>query len=252
MRICPNINAGAGGPAGQMRNGANTPNFQLYQDAARSVPWGSVEQPQFGAPPPIDFLVPSLTTLAAPATPVYARILGSQQLTVNGLYTSVFSGASTRFNYKSYVLVPPSCSSMTDNPTQVSFTVQANVERACNVSTQNIVFPSRTRLDSPVDSSGGITVNCTLNLPYIISLDGGLTSAVSPTERKMMLNGNSIMYGLFQNEARTVPLGSAAAHILAGTGTGASQWMPVFGRVQSQPTPPPGTYIDRVMATITY
>lgn len=235
-----------------MRSGANTLNFQLYQDATRTMTWGSVEQPQFGAPPPIDFLVPSLTTLAAPARSVYARILAGQQSAVGGLYTSVFSGASTRFNYKSYVAVPPSCSSMTDNPTQVPFTVQATVERACNVTTQNIVFPSRTRLDSAVDSAGGITVNCTLNLPYVISLDGGLTGALSPTERKMMLNGNWITYGLYQDEARTLPIGSSATQVATGTGTGASQWMPVFGRVPSQPTPPPGTYIDRVMATITY
>ena len=45
-------------------------------------------------------------------------------------------------------------------------------------------------------------------------------------------------------------VGSAAT--LGGTGTAATQSIPVYGRVPAQATPPPGTYSDTVVATVTY
>ena len=64
--------------------------------------------------------------------------------------------------------------------------------------------------------------------------------------------GDSVIYGLYQNAARSVPWGTANASTLGGTGTAATQTIPVYGRVPGQVTPPPGTYSDTVVATVTY
>jgi spore coat protein U-like protein len=256
FRICPNIEAGAGGASGatrQMQNAAaQTLNFQLYQDAARTVPWGSSTATQFGAPPTIDVAVNGLGQTTTSKT-VYARVLSNQQATLGGPYSSVFSGANTRFNYKAYYLATPAlCSTISDNPAQAPFTVQANVDRTCNVTAQNINFGNRGFLTAAIDAPGGLSVTCTLNLPYSISLDGGTSGATSPTQRKMVLNGAAVIYGLYQDAARTLPWGTAVGQIVTGTGTGAVQNLAIYGRVEAQTTPVPGTYTDTVVATVTY
>ena len=256
FRICPNIEAGAGGASGairQMQNAAaQTLNFQLYQDAARTVTWGSATATQFGTPPTIDVAVNGLSQTTTSRT-VYARVLGNQQATLGGPYSSVFSGANTRFNYKAYYLLAPAlCSTITDNPTQAPFTVQANVDRTCNVSAQDINFGNRGFLTTAINATGGLAVTCTLDLPYSISLDGGTSGATSPTQRKMVRNTAAVIYGLYQNAAHTLPWGTAVGQTVAGTGTGAVQNLPIYGRVEAQTTPVPGTYTDTVVATVTY
>ena len=57
IRICPSIGAGSGGAtssARQMIAGASTLNYQLYQNAGRTVVWGSYNWALPGTPPTID------------------------------------------------------------------------------------------------------------------------------------------------------------------------------------------------------
>jgi spore coat protein U-like protein len=256
LRVCPNIGEGSGGSSGGtrlMQNGSGQPlSFQLYQNAARTVPWGSVDQPQFGSPPPIDILLLPLTSTTPPATTLYGRILGSQASAAGGNYISTFSGANTRFSYKAYTLVAPPCNTLTDNPTQVPFVVQANVDRTCNVSAQNINFGTHGILNTQLDAAGSLAVTCTLSLPYTISLNGGLANATSPVRRKMLKGSESVEYGLYGNASRTQPWGNSAGQTVSGVGTGLQQALPVYGRVLPQPTPSPGLYSDTVVVTVTY
>lgn len=253
VRICPNINAGSGGSTGGLRtmlNGANTLTYQLYQDANRMAPWGSVTNTMLGTVPPIDMLLLPLTSSSTSRT-IYARILSGQSPTPGGVYLSSFAGAQTRFNYVSYTLLAPDCSTVTQNPSQASFNVQANVDRTCTVTAQTLNFGSRGVLISNVDVNGAISVNCTPNLPYTVSLNGGLSNA-QPTQRRMTLGSNAIVYGLYTNSARTIPWGSSAGQTVGGTGAGTAQNLDVYGRVAPQITPPPGTYTDTVVVTVTY
>lgn len=256
MRVCPNINAGSGGASGTTRRmvdaSSRTLDYQLYQDSGRSTSWGSADQTTLGTPLPIDMLLLPLTTVSAPTTTIYAKILASQAATIGGAYSSIFSGAQTRFSYKTYTLVAPACASLADNPTQVSFTVQANVDRTCAVSAQNISFGSHGLLTTQLDALGSIGVTCTSGLSYAISLNGGLSGATLPTQRKMTKGLESVLYGLYGDMNRTQPWGSGVGQTVGGTGSGMQQNLPVYARVQPQTTPSPGNYSDTVVVTVTY
>ena len=253
MRLCPNLDAGSGGSSGGNRlmlNGTNNLTYQFYQDANRTIPWGSSTNATLGTVPPIDVVAPILGPGTATRT-IYGRILGSQASKLAGTYLSTFAGGQARVNYVRYLLGAPDCSTVVDNPIQPTFTVQANINRSCTVSATNINFGSQSNLLNNVDATGTLTINCTLGLPYSIALSGGLSNA-QPTQRRMTLGSNAIIYGLYSNAARTVAWGSAANQIVPGTGTGAVQNVTIYGRVAPQTTPTSGTYTDTVIVTINY
>jgi len=45
---------------------------------------------------------------------------------------------------------------------------------------------------------------------------------------------------------------TVGTNTVSGTGSGAAQNFTVFGRVPSQTTPPPATYSDTIVTTVTY
>ncbi|TWG94943.1 spore coat protein U-like protein [Mesorhizobium sp. J18] len=257
VRVCLNINAGSGGATSgtrHMRNAANAPlNFNFYQDAARQTPWGSRTQPALGNPVSLTF---SGFVIGVPQTQVatiYGRVLPNQQSAATGGYTSTFSGADVSFNRATAltVLLLPDCQSITGNTTSASFTAQANVVPNCRVTAQNIDFGNHGVLDTAVDAAGGLDVTCTPGTDYAVALNNGLTGT-SPTDRRMTLGGQAVVYGLYKDAARSQPWGSSGGQLLSNTGTGATQSVPVYGRVPAQPTPAPGTYTDTVVVTVTY
>ncbi|WFR99188.1 Csu type fimbrial protein [Rhizobium tumorigenes] len=253
VRVCINVGGGSGGMVGgarTMANGANLLQYQLYQDASRSTPLGSLDLPALGAPQPFDLLLLPLTS-ASMTRSVYGRILATQPTTPGGAYSSLFTGSSFRVNWTPYTLTAPACSSVTQNPTFSAFSVQSFVDRTCSVTAQNLNFGSQGLLKTKVDASTDLSVTCTSGLPFSISLNGGLTNAV-PAQRKMTNGTNSITYGLFRDAARSQLWGSLAGLLASGTGTGLVQRLVVYGRVPAQTTPPIGTYSDTVVVTITY
>jgi spore coat protein U-like protein len=67
----------------------------------------------------------------------------------------------------------------------------------------------------------------------------------------MTSGANSITYGIYLDAAHSNPWG-ASPNIQSGTGNGANQVYTMYGYVAAQTTPPPGSYSDRVVATVTY
>jgi len=254
VRICPNINAGSGGAISGIRRMLNPANqalqFNLYQDAARSVPWGAAEQPALGTVPPIDLTIPLLGSVSTTRT-IYGRVLPNQQGAASGVYTSIFSGNEVRITFTDYLLSAPSCNSITANPTSTTFTAQANVPSNCNIAARNIDFGSHGILNTAVDAAGGLNVTCTQGTSYSIGLNNGLTGT-GPTTRRMTLGDQAVAYGLYKDAARSQPWGSSGGDLVQGTGNGATATLPVYGRVPAQRTPSPGTYTDTVVVTITY
>lgn len=260
IRICPNLGAGSGGSSGGTRtmlNGSATLQYQLYQDAARSIPWGAATIPALGSPPIVEGGLGVIGILLggfSGTRTIYARILPGQASALGGSYVSVFSGGHVRINYQTFGGLTgsgSSCSSMNNNPTQVSFNIRSTVERNCTVSAQPLNFGSHGLLNSNVDGTGSLAINCTPGLAYSVSLNGGLSGG-APTERKMTLGSRTVIYGLYMDAARTVPWGESQEQILTGTGNGIVQNVTVYGRVRPQETPSPGTYSDTVVVTVTY
>lgn len=254
IRICPNIGAGSGGLNGTtrlMKDASNHPlEYQLYRNSGRTLVWGSSDVPTLGTPPPLDMLLLPLTNNSASLT-IYGRILPNQQSALGGPYQSSFAGAEAKFTYTTYTVFAPACSTVADNPTQVSFSALANVDRTCNVTAQDINFGIHGLLNAQLDAGGGLLVTCTSGLPYTVSLNGGISGA-APTQRKMVKGSESILYGLYKNVARTQPFGNGAGETVSGTGDGTAQPFPIYGRVGVQPTPTPGVYKDTVIVTVTY
>lgn len=256
FRICLNLNQGSGGAVGGMRRmsgpGGAVLNYGLYQDSARSIPWGSVAQTSLGQPLGFNLTVPIGGSVSTTRT-IYGQVLSGQQGAATGAYASTFSGVATgaRFLYQAYLLLPPNCSGVIQNETSPTFALQANVAPNCRVTAQNIDFGSHGFLDANVDAAGGLGVTCTPDTPYTVGLNNGLTGT-GPTARQMTSGAQAVNYGLYKDAARSQPWGNSGGDLATGTGAGAAQNLPVYGRVPPQVTPAPGTYTDTVIVTVTY
>ena len=257
VRICVNFNAGSGGidPSGHpryMSSGVNKLDYNIYKNGRYSTIWGS----RVWAYPPTSATIN--VTIGASGTgsktkPVRGQIDAGQPGTPSGLYTSNFSGAQTliSYAYKNF----GNCNVIIASGTslQVPFLVQANVQGACTLTTTDMNFGTTGTIVSNLDATNSISVTCTNGTPYTISLDGGLSGATDPESRKMANGTNNVNYGIYQNSARTTAWGDTiGTNTISSVGNGTAQNFIAYGRVPAQSTPPPGTYLDTIVTTITY
>ena len=133
-----------------------------------------------------------------------------------------------------------------------TFNVTITIVESCDIHTgaaTNVAFGNQTRSAGTADAQGALQVNCTLNTAYNIGLNDGNNFAA--TTRRMAAGANFVPYGLFKDAARATAWGNTGTARLAGTGTGATVAVPVYGRVTSRNSPA-GAYTDTITATITY
>ena len=257
VRTCPNIDVGSGGSTtGNPRfllNGGTQLNFNLYQDASYTSVWGSNLWGFAGSypSPTVDVALNGSGSGSASMT-MYGRVWAGQQTLAAGTYSSTFSGsqASVAYDYATN----GTCSTIgSSHATSAAFTVSATNATVCSVSVAPLNFPQAGVLQSTITGTTTITLTCTNSAAYTVALDGGLSAATDPTQRKMSLSAAQITYGLYQDAARTQPWGdSAGTNTAAGIGSGLAQNLTVYGRVPAQTTPAPGTYSDTVVVTVTY
>jgi spore coat protein U-like protein len=257
VRTCPNVDAGSGGStSGNPRfllNGASQLNFNLYQDNAHSSVWGSNLWGFAGsyASPTIDVALNGAGSGSASQT-VFGQISAGQPTLPAGLYSSSFAGTQTAVAY-AYSTVGTCATIGNSHATTAPFTVTATNATMCSVYASTLNFGSTGVLRAVLDNTSSISVTCTNGAPYTIALDGGLSGATNPVQRKMSQASATIIYGLYQDSGRAVPWGdSVGANTMAGTGSGLTQTFTVYGRVPVQNTPAPGTYSDTVVLTISY
>lgn len=113
-------------------------------------------------------------------------------------------------------------------------------------------FGSHSTLDSIITaqssgSLGSIQLNCSLTLPYSVTLDGGSNFS---TGSRHMANGSAMVrYELFQDISRSNPwvVGSPQTGLV---GTGAATDLVVYGRVPIQTNQAAGAYNDTVNVTV--
>jgi spore coat protein U-like protein len=234
---CDSTSRQMAGPSSQ------TARYDLFADSARSIPWGSWQTGYDTAG--VQISVPLNGTVNQT---VYARFLPSQQTDAAGGYTATVQAFMTYINQNGAGSCPVGALNNT-----ASASVSATVSSNCTIAATGISFGTQGILSTNTDAQGTLSVQCTEALPYIVSLDGGLSGATNPTQRQMTFNSANVVYGLYQDAARSQPWGSSSGvNTLSGTGTGATQTLNVYGRVAPQTTPAPGTYTDTIVATITY
>ncbi|RDI97125.1 SCPU domain-containing protein [Dyella solisilvae] len=137
-----------------------------------------------------------------------------------------------------------------------SFQVRIGIEGTCNaLTTSNIDFGDHIPTAGTLDANGTINVQCTMDTPFTVGLDGGLTTA-NVTARAMTNGTVQIPYALAHDAAMTQPWGNTSPTWHEGTGLGLGSAyniaIPVYARATIAGNEPPGTYTDTVTATLTY
>ena len=247
QRICISLGAGSAndgisrqliGPA------AAKTRFDLYKNPGRTQLWGSWVTGYNNSGMQMDVARDSTTSVT-----VYGRFFGAQQTAIPGTYSSTFTAnPHIQYGNKSQTQCPVGNRNATAS-TSATVTVIPN----CNVSATSVNFGSTSVLTSNIDATGTLNIQCSSALPYTVSLSGGNSGAVDPTQRKMAFGAQQITYGLYRDSARTLPWGGTASlNTASGSGSGIAQNLTVFGRIAPQVTPQPGGYSDTILATVAY
>ena len=146
--------------------------------------------------------------------------------------------------------------------TTANLSVTATVTSTCVVATTTVAFgiydPSA---GSPTDATGAVTVTCTPLMTYSIALGAGANPSTTGNvnTRRMLANASDYLpYQLYLDAGHTTVWGDGAngSSVNPTTGTfsadGTAQSKNVYGRVTAGQYVPTGSYVDTVLATITY
>jgi len=139
-----------------------------------------------------------------------------------------------------------------------TFNVKLTITSTCDIQTTaatDVDFGSVASTAVDTDAQGALTIHCTPLTSYSIALNNGLNG--SDVNSRAMSNGATLVpYQLYRAAARTAAdvwgsTSGVGGNVLVGSGTGAAQVVPVYGRVPSANFPAL-SYADVVTATVTY
>lgn len=253
-QVCLNL---VGTSPRNLANGTNQMQYDLYQDSAHSLAWGSI----YSGTTPISLTLtkPTLGTSATQAVTIYGQIASNQPNvpTVGNsstTYTQSFSGTQTSINDGFYLIGAPSCASLTSTAGTFPFDVTATVINNCNISATNVSFAATGVLGTALNATGTITAQCTNGDAYQIALDGGSSGNLAARQMQRSGGGGAVNYQLYVDSAHTTAWGdgTGGTAMVTGTGSGNQQGINVYGVVPAQNTPAPGSYSDTITATISF
>jgi spore coat protein U-like protein len=135
-----------------------------------------------------------------------------------------------------------------------TFNATITIQSSCQIISSNpLSFGTQGVLTANSDSTATFTVQCTNTTPYNVGLNAGSTTGGTVTTRLMAAGGATVAYKMYSDAGRTTNWGNTVGtDAVAGTGTGSTQTLTIYGRVPTQSTPRPATYTDTVTLTITY
>jgi spore coat protein U-like protein len=240
-----------------MANGSNTLTYDLYQDAAHSLAWGSI----YNGTTPISLTLnkPAAGTTASQAVSFYGLIAANQPTVPSvgnssTVYSQNFGGNQTALNYQFYLLLSGNCSTVTTPTTAFPFTSSATIINDCTIVANNVNFGSAGVLANAVSATGSVSTTCTNGDAYRISLNGGGTGNVAARAMSRQGGGGAATYQLYLDAAHSVPWGdgTTGTNMYSGTGSGVAQSATIYGLVPVQATPAPGNYSDTITATVMF
>lgn len=146
---------------------------------------------------------------------------------------------------------PPAEAATATSQFNVTMTLQAECKLT---SASDLAFGTSGVIQSTINSTSAIGVQCTNTTPYNVGLSAGAGSGATVSLRKMTAaSGATVNYQLFRDAARTQTWGDqVGTNTATGTGNGAVQTLTVYGSVPAQTTPAAGSYTDTVQVTVTY
>jgi spore coat protein U-like protein len=200
------------GPAGA------TLNYQLFQNAARTINWGNNAG--------VDTFA-GTGSISPQTINIYSQVAAGQ-LVAPGTYNDTISSATA------------------------SFTVTAVVPAACTISATTLNFGNYS--GALIDAATALTVTCTNLTTFNIGLSAGTATGATVTTRKMTSPALATLnYTLFRDSARTVNWGNTVGiDTLISLGNGTAVQYGVFGRMPAGQSGNPAVYIDTIIATVTY
>ncbi|WP_072392708.1 spore coat U domain-containing protein [Hyphomicrobium sp. CS1GBMeth3] len=135
-----------------------------------------------------------------------------------------------------------------------NFNAQIIIQGECIVAATNTLdFGTTGVLSADIDQTTTFEVQCTNSTPYSVGLDAGTGVGASTLLRRMTGGSDTVDYQMFSDPSRTVNWGdNVGVDTVAGVGNGSPQALTIYGRVISQATPEPDTYIDTVTIEVTY
>lgn len=136
------------------------------------------------------------------------------------------------------------------NQDSAQFNVSITIKETCNIAAANgadLDFGSINRASKGPSQNNQLAVTCTQGTPYRIALQSQRAMAAAAP------NGAKIPYTLYQDASRTTLWGTDSQNAYSSTGTGNTQKIPVWGKVnQADTNVATGQYSDKVTAVITY
>lgn len=259
VRLCievgignPPCNVLQGGQRAMCDGGSNYLLHEFYSNAARTQIWGSwgTAFPAYGSGGVTYDLSLGGSGSASRNFTVYSRVFGSQQTAVPGSYQWPTGSPAVTYGYAGGAGCPTGGSTSWGSGGTLW---TASIPASCIVGSASMSFGTASSIPANVDSNATLSVTCTNTTPYNVGLGAGSGSGATVSSRKMTSAGSTISYSLYANSGRSVIWGeTVGSDTVAGTGTGGQQTRTIYGRVPAQATPPPGTYSDNVVITVTY
>jgi spore coat protein U-like protein len=255
--VCIYLDAGDGGSDGtiyrNMHQGSETLPYNLYQDAARSLVWGSnTAFPAAGGQRVLVTLAGLSPSTGSLTVPVYGRVPAAVADRPVGNYLSAFAGgARIRYSFSDTI----ACDGVAGTRASNSFVVSGTLAETCAVEADDLAFGIQAELERDVDSTSQIRTSCSKGLVYAVSLGSG---GGGDFNARRMVHGSlpkeTVGYQLYVDSARRQIWGdgSGGTVTVGGTGTGSPEPSTVYGRVPPQATPQPGDYDDTVIVTVNY
>jgi spore coat protein U-like protein len=134
-----------------------------------------------------------------------------------------------------------------------TMTINANVVSGCTVAAAPMSFGNYS--GAVLSTTTTISPNCTNGTPFTIQIDVGAGSGATTAVRKLT-NGASqtLNYSIYTSNTYATAWGSnIGTDTVAGTGTGATQTVNVYGRIPAGQTSTVGTgYTDTVNITLNF
>jgi len=261
-RVCFNIGDGDQGltnfnPRVMENSAGNALKFQLYQSTSNTI-WGSTGNTVVPNPFVATMTVPRRGSTSGSAI-MRGQMLGLQSTVPPGNYQDNFGGVHTSITLSSSTFATPSTCNTTVSD-KFAFAVSATVAKSCLVTADPLNFGTVDGLPGAAnsDNSTKISVTCTTPTTYTVALlpsNGSTIGAgvMSPTGG-VPGNTDTVAYRLYRDANRSLPWGSVTnGNTAAGTGTGLTQSLTVYGRVLGTGVNVrPDSYRDVVTVNVTY
>jgi len=143
--------------------------------------------------------------------------------------------------------------------TTTTFAVNETVLTTCSATATTLAFSPYTPGAGAIANNSTISVKCTKNAPYTISLNKGTTAGGTVAQRLMASGANTLQYNLFTTAAFAVIFGdgTGTSQTEPGTGSGmaTANSVTVFGQLPDNATNQAavaGSYTDTITVTVTY